>query len=147
MFLLPVITGDSTRNLLPMPQYFQLDSNERKQEWLMLAFAVSGFLTVAKGVYNEYYHIDQDCILIPLLMTLFGGYFFIYGIKGLTKGNLTPKWTPFYIFQVIYFFTKTIGYTKPDKAKSFSTKLLGVCGLLISIACLIFAVKVLTQHS
>ena len=126
-----------------MPQYFQLDSKEKKQEWLMLAFAISGFMTIAKGVYNQYYHIDQDYILVPLVMALFGGYFLIYGINGLTKGNLTPKWTPFYIFHVVCFLTRTIGSTKEGKAKSFSTKLLGVCGLLISIVCLTLAVKVL----
>lgn len=92
-----------------MRQYFELDPTEKKQEWLMLTFALLAFLTIAKGVYNQYYKIDQDYILVPLLMTMFSGYFFVYGINELTKGNLIPKWTPFFIFQLICFLTKTIG--------------------------------------
>ena len=130
-----------------MRQYFQLDPTEKKQEWLMLTFAILGFLTIAKGIYNQYYKIDQDHILVPLLMTVFSGYFFVYGINGLTKGNLTPKWTPFFIFQFIYFLTKTIGSMTQDKARSFSTKLLGALGLIISIGCFILIFISLTRHN
>ncbi len=130
-----------------MRQYFELDSKEKKQEWLMLTFAILGFLTIAKGVYNQYYKIDQDYILVPLLMTMFSGYFFVYGINGLTKGNLTPKWTPFFIFQFICFLTKTIGSMTQDRARIFSTKLLGALGLIISVGIFVMAIISLTANN
>lgn len=123
-----------------MRQYFELDPKEKKQELLMLTFAILAFATVAKGLYNQYHNIDQDHILVPLLMTMFGGYFLVYGINGLTKGNLTPKWTPFYIFGIVQFLAKRIGSITQDKARIFSTKLLGTLGLIVSIVIFTFAI-------
>jgi hypothetical protein len=118
-----------------MKLYFELDSKEKKQELLLLAFAICGFLIIAKGIYNEFYKIDQNYILVPLVMIMFGGYFLVYAINGLTLANLTPKWTPFYLFQLVFILTKTIGATTPDKARRFSSKFLGALALIISIGC------------
>ena len=130
-----------------MKVYFELDSREKKQEWLLLTFAILGFLIIAKGIYNDFYKIDQDYILVPLLMIMFGAFFLVYAINGITKGNLTPKWTPFYMFQLVCFLTKTIGSMTPDKARRFSTKLLGALGLIISMGCFSFAFISLTRHN
>ncbi len=129
-----------------MRQYFQLDAKEKKQEWLMLIFAILALLTIAKGLYNQYHNIDQDHILIPLLLIMFGLYFFVYSINGLTKGNLIPKWTPFYLFQIMIFFTKKIGSNTRDKARILSIKLLGIFGLIISVGLFILTTIVLTKY-
>jgi len=103
-----------------MREYFQLNPKERKQEWLMLTFAISSFVIIAKGIYNQYYKIDQDYILVPLYTAICSGFFLIYGINAFTKGNLTAKWTPHYIFQVVSFLTKTIGSITRKSKKFFN---------------------------
>lgn len=115
-----------------MQQYFQLDAKEKKQELLMLAFAILACLTIAKGVYNQFHNIDLDYFLVPLFMATFTGYFLLYGINGVTKGNLLPKWTPSYIFQFICFLIRKIGSMPKERARTFSAKLLGTIGLIIS---------------
>lgn len=116
-----------------MQQYFQLDAKEKKQELLMLAFAILACLAIAKGVYNQFHNIDQDYFLIPFLMATFTGYFLVYGINGITKGNLLPKWTPFYVFQFVCFLIRKIGSIPKQRARMFTTKLLGTVGLIVSV--------------
>ena len=115
-----------------MQQYFPLDAKEKKQELLMLAFAILACLTIANGVYNQFHNIDQDYFLIPFSMAMFSGYFLVYGINGVTKGNLIPKWTPSYIFQFICFLIRKVGSIPKERARMFTTKLLGTFGLIIS---------------
>lgn len=129
-----------------MREYFQLNSKEKKQEWLMLTFAILSFVIIAKGIYNQYYKIDQDYILIPLYTAICSGFFLIYGINAFTKGDLTAKWTPNYIFQVVCFLTKSIGSVTQEKAKNFSIKLLGTLGLIISTGLFVIAIMSLAMH-
>lgn len=128
-----------------MREYFQLNSKEKKQEWLMLTFAILSFVIIAKGIYNQYYKIDQDYILVPLYALICSGFFLIYGINAFTKGNLTAKWTPRYIFQIVCFLTKTIGSITQEKARNFSIKLLGSLGLIISAGLFVIAIISLTM--
>jgi len=130
-----------------MREYFQLNPKERKQEWLMLTFAISSFVIIAKGIYNQFYKIDQDYILVPMYAAICSGFFFIYGLNAFTQRNLTAKWTPHYIFQAICFLTKTIGSMTQEKARNFSIKLLGTLGLLISAGLFVIAIMSLTVHN
>lgn len=130
-----------------MQQHFQLNPKEKKQESLMLTFAILSFVIIAKGIYNQYYKIDQDYILVPMYAAICSGFFFIYGMNAFTQGNLTPKWTPHYIFPAICFLTKTIGSMTKEKARNFSIKLLGTLGLLISAGLFVIAITSLTVHN
>ncbi len=116
-----------------MQQYFSVDAKEKKQELLMLAFSILACLTIAKGVYNQFHNIDQDYFLVPFIMAMFTGYFLVYGINGITKGNLLPKWTPSYIFQFICFLARKVGSMPKERARMFTTKLLGTISLIISV--------------
>ncbi|HKZ68275.1 MAG TPA: hypothetical protein VJ111_18030 [Chitinophagaceae bacterium] len=128
-----------------MKEYFELDPNEKKQEWLLLSLAILVFLIIIKGVYNQQYNIDQDRILLPLLFFIGGTFFFIYGLNGLGKGNLTPKWTPFLIFQISIFLTKRFTSLSAEKARQFVKRSLGVLGLLIGIGLLIISILTLIK--
>ena len=116
-----------------MRQYFELDRKEKQQEYLLLTFAILSFLIIAKGVYNQYHNIDQDYILIPLITAIYGSYFLIYGINGFTKGNLIRKWTPFFVFNIVNFIIERTGFKRKDRSKIFTTKLLAILGLMISV--------------
>ena len=126
-------------------QYFQLNAKEKKQEWLMLGFALAAFITIGIGVYTQTHQINKDYILIPLCMAMFGCYTLIYSINGFTSGNLVYKWTPFFIFQLIVFLIKTVASTAKEKATILSTKLLAVAGLIVSIIMFAFAALTLIK--
>ena len=129
-----------------MQQYFELDNKEKKQEWLMLIFAAISFLIIGKGVYNQYHNIDQDNILVPLVLLMYCGFFFIYGINAFAKGNLIPKWTPFFIFQFTFFLIRKFSSKTREKARAFAAKFLGTLAIILSIGFLISAILLLTQN-
>ena len=129
-----------------MQQYFELDNKEKKQEWLMLIFAAISFLIIGKGVYNQYHHIDQDNILVPLVLIMYCGFFFIYGFNAFAKGNLIPKWTPFFIFQFTFFLIRKFSSKTREKARAFATKFLGTLAIILSIGFLISAILLLIQN-
>jgi hypothetical protein len=135
-----------TQNQITMQKYFELDAKEKKQEWLMIAFAIIAFITIGKGVYNQFYKIDEDIVLIPLVMATFSGYFLFYGINGITKGNVLSKYTPFYIFQSIVLLVIKTGGMERDKAKRFTTIFLGITGLIISAISFSMAIFVLMEN-
>jgi len=123
-----------------MKEYFELNRKEKRQEWLLLSVSILLFLIVIKGVYNQEHNIDQDNILIPLFF-LFGGIFFlIYGMNGLRKGNLTPKWTPFLLFQIALFLTKRLTSLTEENTREFVKKIMGILGLIIGTGLLIIGI-------
>lgn len=126
-----------------MQQYFSLDAKEKKQEWLLLVSAVVSFMIIGKGVYNQYHHIDQNNILIPLLTVMYTCFFFVYGFNAFTTGNLTPKWTPFFIYQVTCVLIKKIGSTTQDRAKIIAIKILGTIALIIALGLFIATIFIL----
>lgn len=128
-----------------MQQYFQLDKKEKTQEWILLSLSIVSFLIIGKGVYNQYHNIDQDEILIPLILIIYAGIFLLYGINGITKGNLTAKWTPFFIFEIIIFLVRKLGSLTREKARIFTVQLLGTVGLIISIGFFITTIIILTE--
>lgn len=128
-----------------MQQYFQLDKKEKTQEWILLSLSIVSFLTIGKGLYNQYHNIDQDEILIPLILIIYVGIFLLYGINGITKGNLTATWTPFFIFEIIIFFVRKLGSLTREKARIFTVQLLGTVGLIISIGFFITTIIILTE--
>jgi uncharacterized membrane protein len=124
-----------------MNQYFELEPKEKKQEWLLLTLAILFFLTVATGIYYQSRNKDHDNILIPLFFILGSCFFLVYSINAFGKGNLIQKWTPFYIYKILFFLTKRLSSSADDNAKRFAIKFLGVIALIISIALFITAIK------
>jgi len=115
-----------------MRQYFELESKEKKQEWLLLTLAILCCLTIAVGVYYQLQNKDHDKVLIPLFFILGGCFFLIYAINAFGNGNLIQKWTPAYIFKILLFLTKRPTSLTPDHAKRFVIRLLGTIGLIVS---------------
>ena len=123
-----------------MKEYFELEPKEKKQEWLLLILAILFCLTIATGIYFQVQKKDHDSILVPLFFILGGCFFLVYSINAFGKKNLIQKWTPAYIFKILFFLTKKFtGYTIDDTKRSV-IKLLGVIGLILSIALFITAV-------
>ena len=124
-----------------MRQYFELEPKEKKQEWLLLTLAILFFITIAIGIYYQSRNKDHDEILIPLFFILGSCFFLVYSFNAFDKGNLIQKWTPFYIYKILFFLRKRLGSSTDDNAKRFTIKLLGIVGLIISIGLFITAIK------
>ncbi len=123
-----------------MKEYFELGPKEKKQEWLLLTLAILFCLTIAAGIYFQAQKKDHDNVLVPIFFILGGCFFLVYSINALGKGNLIQKWTPAYIFKILFFLTKKLTSYTPDRAKRLVIKLLGIIGLIISIGLLITAI-------
>jgi hypothetical protein len=77
-----------------MEQKIHLTSREQKLEWILIGIAVITALIIIKGIINQISNIDQDSVLTPLFFLLGSGFFILYGLNGIKKGQLTEKWTP-----------------------------------------------------
>ena len=122
-----------------MKEYFELEPKEKKQEWLLLILAILFCLTIATGIYFQVQKKDHDNVLVPLFFSLGGCFFLVYGINAFRKGNLIQKWTPAYIFKILFFLIKKLTSYNADRAKKIVIKFLGIIGLILSIALLITA--------
>ena len=124
-----------------MTQYFELDQKEKKQEWLLLTLAILFFITIAIGIYYQSSNKDHDEILVPLFFILGSCFYLVYSINAFGKGNLIQKWTPFYIYKILFFLRKRLGSSTDDNAKRFAIKFLGIVGLIISIGLFTATIK------
>ena len=122
-----------------MKEYFELEPKGKKQEWLLLILSILFCLTIATGVYYQVQKKDHDNVLVPLLFILGGCFFLVYSINAFSERNLIQKWTPAYIFKILFFLIKKLTSYNADLAKRVVIKLLGIIGLTISIASFITA--------
>jgi uncharacterized membrane protein len=129
-----------------MRQYFELDTREKKQEWVLLILTIIVFLIIAGGIYFQSRDKDYDNILVPLFFFISSCFFLVYSINAFGKGNLIQKWTPAYIYKILLFFTKKLMRSAEDKARAFVIKILGIIGLIISIGLFITAIISTTLH-
>jgi len=123
-----------------MKQYFELDANEKRLEWTLLVLFILFAITIGVGVYTQSHDMNLDRILIPVFFSISGLFFLLYGLNGVSKKNLIQKWTPFYIYNILQYFSERLGSVEKVKAKSSVAKILGICGLLISAICFSFAI-------
>jgi hypothetical protein len=129
-----------------MRQYFELDTREKKQEWVLLILTIIVFLIIAGGIYFQSRDKDYDNILVPLFFFISSCFFLVYSINAFGKGNLIQKWTPAYIYKILLFFTKKLMRSADNKARAFVIKILGIIWLIISIGLFITAIISTTLH-
>ena len=68
-----------------MKQYFYLDADEKRLEWILLFLFILLALTIGVGVYCQVNNCHYDPILVPALFSIGGTFFLLYGLNGLTK--------------------------------------------------------------
>ncbi|HVB02787.1 MAG TPA: hypothetical protein VNE41_03615 [Chitinophagaceae bacterium] len=125
--------------------YFKLDPQEKMQERLMLAMAILAFLTLAFGIYEQTRHIKYyNRIFFPLFDLFWMAYLLFYSINALGKANLTPKWTPAYIFRTILFLTRRIGRLSESRSIQVTVKILGISGCIFASLLLLYSVAQIT---
>jgi type IV secretory pathway component VirB8 len=129
-----------------MKKYFDLDADEKRLEWVLLALFVLFAVIIATGVYSQLHGINYDRFLIPAFFLISGTFFTFYGSNGLKKGNLIAKWTPFYLYGLLKFLLSKPGSMKAERAARFSKRILGISGFLIAIICFSFAILVIVKQ-
>lgn len=128
-----------------MRKTFRLSINERRLEWLLLILTVFSFIIIGKGVYNQDHNIDQDFLLLSLLSTTYFIIFMILGMNGLKKGNLLPKWTPFFMFQLIAKIIMKTTNVSEIKAEVITQKILGIFNVLFGILLIVMTLTYLKK--
>lgn len=129
-----------------MKQYFDLEPAEKRLEYILLFLFVLLAAVIATGVYFQAHGIDHDRLLIPIFFTVCGTYFLLFGCNALSNGNLTAKWTPFYIFALLKFALTRLLFLPKEKAVAVTRKIIGGLALLVSAVCYSFAVWDLARH-
>lgn len=124
-----------------MKQDFHLSYKEKRIEIILLILAVVTFIIIGKGIYNEKNNINQDNILLPLIMFLYGIFFLIYSFNGLSKGELIGKWTPFYLVPLLVILIIRVIKIQKEKAEKISRITIGILAFIVSLICFITGVK------
>lgn len=75
---------------------FPLTGYEEKLEWILLIIALISFVIIGLGMYYQNSNGNISLTLVPLLFFVFGTFFILLGYNGLKRGNLLPKWMPFF---------------------------------------------------
>ena len=121
-------------------QYFPLDRDEKIQEWIMLSFLAVFFLTMFSGLYTQTHNIDFDYILVPTLAFSGGCFYAINGLNAFGKGNLTLKYVPYYLPQLLQFILKKGFSVSPEKARTISVFSFGIFSLIVGAILLFLGV-------
>jgi hypothetical protein len=129
-----------------MKQYFDLDSAEKRLEYILLFLFVLLAVVIATGVYFQAHGIDHDRLLIPVFFAICGTYFLLFGRNALSNGKLTAKWTPFYIFALLKFALTRLLSLPKEKAVAVTRKIIGGLALFVSAVCFSFAVWDIARH-
>lgn len=129
-----------------MKQYVDLESAEKRLEYILLLLFVLLAVVIATGVYFQAHGIDHDRLLIPVFFTICGTYFLLFGRNALANGSLTAKWTPFYIYALLKFvFTRLLSLPN-EKAVAITRKIIGGLALFVSAVCFSFAGWDIVRH-
>lgn len=124
-----------------MKNEFHLSAKERNLEIVLLVLAFITFIIIGKGIYNEKHNINQDNILLPLIMFIYGIFFLIYSFNGFFKGQLLGKWTPFFLVPILAFIIKKIAKVNIEKAIFYSRIFFSLLALVVSLICFLIGFK------
>lgn len=121
-----------------MNKYFELSRAEKRVEWFLLIIFVCWIIILFTGIFSEVYHNSQNDILLQLLLAnkiLPIVFFLTLGFNGVSGGNLVPKFTPRWLYQLILFLIKAI-FPMTEKLNTLTIKSIGIiyfiiCGILI----------------
>lgn len=116
-----------------MGQFFELKPAEKRTELALLGLFVLFMLICFKGVYNHYQQVNEDNILIPIAYFILGFYLLLFGINGVTNGNLIPKWTPSYLYNFIFYLVNWLPVFPKDQKRTGTKQVIGAMGIIASI--------------
>src|SRR5256885_10778623 len=129
-----------------MKQYFELDKDEKRLEYILLILFAVFAAVIALGVYFQAYGIDHDRILLPIFFIICGTFLLFFSYNAFSKGNLTAKWTPSYINVLLKFVLMKFFSLSKEKSIVITRKIIGGFGLLGSILCFSYAVLDIARH-
>ena len=113
-----------------MKVYFELDAQEKRQERFLFATCILIVLTIITGVYLQEVRNREYAFMMPLLFFLGGFASLFYGINGLGKGNLIPKWTPAYIRSMLAFILRATSRSNAERTDALVRRILGGLALM-----------------
>jgi len=110
----------------------KLNSREKKDQTVLRILLILIAIVIAKGIYNDSHHINQDYILMPLVLNLSALFCIIYSINAFTTGNIVYKWAATSIFSYIFLQVKRRTTKTDDEAIKFTIRLFGFFVLFLA---------------
>lgn len=125
---------------MEMHQDVKLNSKEQKLEWILLALALVFISLIVIGVISQSKGVSFDHILVPAFFFFGGLFFLLFGLNGITKGQLTDKWTPYILSAWTKAIIKVFTLSNKKNQTNDWKITLGIASFLVGIVCTTIAV-------
>ncbi|WP_295337154.1 hypothetical protein [Flavobacterium sp.] len=108
-----------------MKTEIELTKTELKLQLFLILSLLLSFGVIGIGVYFQNKQIDKDYLLVPILLFFWFIHFGIVVFDGLKNGNLIKRWTPFYIYDSIFWLVTKIN-TDMEKTEKITKQIIAL---------------------
>ena len=119
-----------------MEAEIELTKVELKLQLFLILSSLLSFVVIGLGVYFQNKNIDKDYLLVPFLLSFWFVFFGIFVYNGMKNGNLIKKWTPFYIYNSVFWLMTKINSNK-EKTEIITKQIIALFALVFYLIILL----------